>query len=101
MDHQKKNAFLLTQFDTDFNTEGAPCQNTVAFNAQGTLLATGGEDGIVRMWTVPKKTKKEENKTVQLEPFLKHHGDLNGHTDYLRAVHFNASGTLVRNHTNL
>jgi WD40 repeat protein len=54
--------------------------NTVVFRAGGRQLATGGDDGAVRLWDVARRTSI---------------GTLTGHTGSVRAAAFNTPGTLL------
>lgn len=69
-------------FDSDFKEE-EPSQNAVVFNATGDRLATGGDDGIVRVWKVT------GDAVEQVHAFAGHNKPVNG-------VSFNPSGSLVR-----
>lgn len=66
---QDLNGNLKIRFDikpadsiqTDFQTT-EPLQRVVRISPNGQLMATGGTDGHLRLWTFPKMTKKSEIK---------------------------------------
>ena len=43
----------LMKFQADFNEE-VPYLNTCVISADSTLLCTGGDDSIIRLWTLAK-----------------------------------------------
>lgn len=57
--------------------------NSLSFNANGSLLASGGEDAILRLWDVSEPDNA-------LQPVA-----LSGHTDAISTVAFSPDGTLV------
>jgi WD40 repeat protein len=42
--------------------------DAVAFSADGTLIAAGGQDKTIRVWHVPRRTVTEENPTGRAAP---------------------------------
>ena len=84
----KPNLKEVAKAQTDF-TEGAPCQNAVAFDSSGKLLATGGDDGIVRIWNVDSTGGSFE---------LTLSSKCTGHEKPITDLNWNSSGSMVLSH---
>ena len=53
---------------------------SIAFNNEGTLLASGSADRTIKLWNVESRTEV---------------ATLEGHSDYVNSVAFNSEGTLL------
>ena len=58
----------------------------VRFNYKGDQIATGGEDGVVRIWNVPAKLAK-----------IRETMSLKGHTDYINSIDYDKTDRMVGN----
>ena len=56
------------------------CVNSVAFNPNGSLLASGSNDKTIKLWNLETKTKI---------------ATLKGHDHWVNSVAFNPNGTLL------
>jgi len=71
----------VSTFRTDFKEEDSS-QNVVAFDKSGEFLASGGEDGCVRLW----KVKRSGAELVH---------EYKGHKRAINSVCFHPAGNLV------
>ncbi len=76
-------ALFLDSFRSVFSDHQINEVCSVAFNPQGTLLASGSADGAVRVWRI-------KNGRIQYNPLV-----LRGHSGWVNSVTFNSQGTLL------
>ena len=65
---------------TEVATLKGHSDNSVAFNSEGTLLASGSDDRTIKLWNVESRTEV---------------ATLKGHSNSVNSVAFNSEGTLL------